>query len=270
MITQVLVLAAALLVLAGGFSFVEHFWPSAPGQRRRRPGLGTDVSWFFWNALANRPISSAAVILVAVLAAMIAGQATDAESVRAWLTRDTAIGWQPAWLQALELIVLLDIVGYWSHRGFHELSLLWRFHAVHHSSMQLDWLSSVRVHPLNEVGQRTAQALPLLLLGFDAALLAAFVPLLTVYAIGLHANVSWDFGRLRYVIASPRFHRWHHTTEMDGLDRNFAGLFPWVDALFGTLFLPKDRVPVEFGIVEGRVPDGLFRQLFYPFRRRPA
>jgi sterol desaturase/sphingolipid hydroxylase (fatty acid hydroxylase superfamily) len=123
---------------------------------------------------------------------------------------------------------------------------LWRVHAVHHSSERLDWLSSVRLHPLNDVGMRLAQALPLFL------------------------NVRWDFGPLRRVIASPVFHQWHHTTEAEGLDTNFAGLFPFWDALFGTLYLPRDRTPQTFGLRDEQVPGGLLGQLAYPFGRPRA
>jgi sterol desaturase/sphingolipid hydroxylase (fatty acid hydroxylase superfamily) len=71
------------------------------------------------------------------------------------------------------------------------------------------------------------------------------------------------------VVASPRFHRWHHTSEQEGLDRNFAGLFPWLDALFGTLYMTKDEVPRQFGVVGESIPTGLWRQLLYPWRKPP-
>jgi len=71
---------------------------------------------------------------------------------------------------------------------------------------------------------------------------------------------------LRYVLASPAFHRWHHTTEQEGLDRNFAGLFPFIDVLFGTFYMPRGRQPAAFGILQDEVPAGLLRQLAYPFR----
>jgi sterol desaturase/sphingolipid hydroxylase (fatty acid hydroxylase superfamily) len=69
------------------------------------------------------------------------------------------------------------------------------------------------------------------------------------------------------VIASPVFHRWHHTAEDEGLDKNFAGLFPTFDALFGTLYLPRDRQPQVFGVKNEAVPETLLAQLAYPFRR---
>ena len=133
-------------------------------------------------------------------------------------------------------------------------------------------MSAVRVHPLNEALTRTAQALPFVLLGFSPAVLAAYAPLLTFHAILLHANLRWDFGPLRYVISSPAFHRWHHADEAQARDRNFAGLLPLWDWLFGTLYLPRGAHPQSFGIQGGSIPAGWFAQLVHPFRavRAPA
>lgn len=264
---QLVVMVVGLLVLACVFGVIERIWPDQRRGRRTR-GVGTDIAWFFWDGIVNRPISFVFVVLVAVLIALLVGAGGSGDSIRAYLERETAIQRQPAWLQAVQLLVLFDLTGYWSHRMFHRRSLLWRFHAVHHSSEELDWLSAVRVHPVNELGQRAAQAVPLVVLGFDPAVVAAYVPLFTAWAIALHANLSWDLGWFKYVLASPRFHRWHHTSEQEGLDRNFAGLFPWIDVLFGTLYMPAGRKPEVFGILNDHVPEGLHRQLLWPFRRR--
>ena len=118
-------------------------------------------------------------------------------------------------------LLLADFLAYWTHRVFHA-RWLWPFHAVHHSSTTVDWLSSVRLHPVNDVVARVVQVLPLYWMGFNAGALAAFVPFLTFYALVLHANVNWSFGPLRFIVASPVFHRWHHTSEEEGLDKNFA------------------------------------------------
>ena len=84
--------------------------------------------------------------------------------------------------------------------------------------------------------------------------------------------MSWTFGPLRYALASPGFHRWHHTSQEEGLDKNFAGLFPFIDLLFGTFYMPVGRRPERFGVLNEEVPEGLLGQLAYPFRRaaRPA
>ena len=67
---------------------------------------------------------------------------------------------------------------------------------------------------------------------------------------------------------SVGLHRWHHTSEDEGLDRNFSGLFPLIDVLFGTFYMPKDRLPERFGLKNEDVPAGFWGQLAYPFRRQ--
>jgi sterol desaturase/sphingolipid hydroxylase (fatty acid hydroxylase superfamily) len=166
------------------------------------------------------------------------------------------------------MLVVGDLIGYWVHRWFH-IGPLWRVHAVHHSSTALDWLSSTRLHPVNEILSRLLSALPLLLLGFAPGLLAAYVPFLTLYALLLHANVRWDFGPLRLILASPAFHRWHHASEAAAVNRNFAGLLPLWDLLFGTVYLPS-RQPAEFGVHDVRLPGSFAGLILYPFRRMPA
>jgi sterol desaturase/sphingolipid hydroxylase (fatty acid hydroxylase superfamily) len=50
------------------------------------------------------------------------------------------------------------------------------------------------------------------------------------------------------------------------MDKNFAGMFPFIDLAFGTFYMPKGKLPTEFGVNEA-VPEGLVGQLAYPFRR---
>jgi sterol desaturase/sphingolipid hydroxylase (fatty acid hydroxylase superfamily) len=143
---------------------------------------------------------------------------------------------------------------------------LWPFHAIHHCSEEVDWLSSVRLHPLNDTANKFAQSLPLIALGFSPVAIAGIVPFLIFHAIMLHANLNWDFGPLRAVISSPVFHRWHHTKEGEARDKNFGALFPAWDILFGTYHMPQDKTPAIFG-TDDRVPETLGAQLVYPFRR---
>jgi sterol desaturase/sphingolipid hydroxylase (fatty acid hydroxylase superfamily) len=140
---------------------------------------------------------------------------------------------------------------------------------VHHSSTELDWLSSVRVHPVNDLLARIVQAIPILLLGFPVKILAVYIPFTTFYAILLHANVSWTFGPLKKIITSPVFHRWHHSSEVEAQDKNFAGLFPIWDLLFGTFYMPDGKQPESFGIIGNPIPPRFLAQLVYPFQSAP-
>jgi sterol desaturase/sphingolipid hydroxylase (fatty acid hydroxylase superfamily) len=264
---QVAGIAVALVVAAALFAVLERLWPALPGKSFwQRRGQLTDVVYWFASPLLLKPLVKGATIAAVVPLALALGAPHDGEGIKAWIeARRTVVGLQPAWLQAIEIVVLADLVGYGSHRLFHG-RLLWRFHAVHHAAKSLDWLASVRVHPVNEALTRVLDVVPLFLLGFRGDLLLGVAPLFTLYALALHANVSWTYGPLRYVLASPAFHRWHHTAEEDGLDKNFAGFFPVWDLMFGTFFMPEGRRPVVFGVRE-EVPAGFWGQMAWPFRR---
>jgi sterol desaturase/sphingolipid hydroxylase (fatty acid hydroxylase superfamily) len=253
----------ALAGLGAVFYLLERVCPSLPDQRFWRRDSVVDVLYWLWTPLATRAMSKAIAGAGVVVALAVLGRHVGPEGMRGF----GPIVRQPQGLIFLEMLLLGDVIGYWTHRAFHH-SRLWRFHAVHHSSRQLDWLSAVRVHPVNDVLSKLALAVPLACLGFPLHALAGYVPFLTFYAILLHANVNWSFGPLRYVVASPLFHRWHHTTEEQGLDKNFAPLFPFVDLAFGTFYMPRLRRPERFGTTRSAVPDTFIGQLLFPFRKQ--
>jgi sterol desaturase/sphingolipid hydroxylase (fatty acid hydroxylase superfamily) len=225
-----------------------------------------DVAWWIFTPTLGKLFTGIVVGGSLLVLAALLGLSVTPDQLRESGLRETWISRQPFLLQFAAFLVLADLLAYWNHRAFHSVSRLWRIHAVHHSSTELDWLSSVRVHPLNDAIGSAVVATPLLLLGFAPAALAAYLPFLTLYAIMLHANVSWSFGPLRGVIASPAYHRWHHSAEAQALDKNFAGLFPLYDRLFGTYYLPRDLKPQRFGIAGEAPPAGFVGQMLYPFR----
>jgi sterol desaturase/sphingolipid hydroxylase (fatty acid hydroxylase superfamily) len=116
---------------------------------------------------------------------------------------------------------------------------------------------------------RTVGALRIRLLGFAPIGLTVVLPILTLLAMLVHANLDWDWGPLRWLIASPRFHRWHHTDESEARDKNFAGLLPLWDILFGTYYMPCDRRPASFGTATPVRP-AFWASWFFPFRAQRA
>jgi len=181
----------------------------------------------------------------------------------------TAVGASPGWVQISAGLAIAMVGGYAGHRAAHEVPLLWRFHRVHHSVREMDWLAANHLHPVDEIFGRSVAVLPLYALGFGRVSLGAFIVLLTVQAIFIHANVRIRLGPLRWVIATPQFHHWHHAREPQAYNTNFAGEFPVLDALFGTLYLPADRWPAQYGI-DDTEPAGYLRQLAWPLRTRCA
>ncbi len=266
----------ALLLLALAFGLVERRARGGPWfAALRRPGRGTDLLWWLTGPFLTGTLTRLLVAFALVLAVLLTGG-----SLAAWAQGLAAGGFPDpspfgigAWLRARPFAVQLllgllasDLLGYATHRAFHRRRL-WRFHAVHHSSVRLDWLAAARVHPVNEILTRPVQTLPLLLLGFSPGVFAVVAPLLTLYAVLLHADLRWSYGPLRYVIASPAFHRWHHGAGAEARDVNFAGFFPVIDLLFGTYHLPPGRLPERLGVDGPPVPEGWWAQLVWPFRR---
>jgi sterol desaturase/sphingolipid hydroxylase (fatty acid hydroxylase superfamily) len=256
-------IAIAFVVLTVVFFVLQKVFPSVPGQPTFRRGFLTDAVYWVFTPFVTRVITPIAVAIALVPLALANG--VDLKHLKDLTTGHGAIAAQPLWQQAIEIFVLGDFIGYWQHRWFHS-GWRWPFHAVHHSSQDLDWLSSVRVHPVNDMVARIVQAVPIVALGFNVTAVAAFAAFVPIYAITLHANLNWTYGPFRYLIASPAFHRWHHTSAEEGRDKNFAGFFPIWDLLFGTFYMPKGEQPQVFGISEP-MPRGLLGQLIYPFRR---
>lgn len=254
-----------LVVVGGVMAVVERLWPAVRGQRVLRRGVLLDLAYWAFTPLVTRAISRLGVIAALAMLAFALGMKVERATFEALLAGHGPVGAQPKWLQAVELLIVLDLLAYWMHRLFHGRRL-WPFHEIHHSSEDLDWLSAVRVHPVNDLINRVVPAVLVVLIGFSPLVLAGALPFFAVYAILLHANVDWDFGRLRSVLASPTFHRWHHTTAGEARDRNFAGLLPIWDILFGTYYMPG-HAPTRFG-VDRAVPGTIWGQLAWPFRRR--
>jgi sterol desaturase/sphingolipid hydroxylase (fatty acid hydroxylase superfamily) len=177
------------------------------------------------------------------------------------------IGSQPLWLQVIEIMILTDFTQYWLHRAFHRVPALWKFHAVHHSAQSMDWIAGARMHFLEVIVLRSVTATPMFVFGFTEGALQAYILIVYVYSSILHSNLQVEPKWLAKVLATPRFHHWHHGIEREAIDVNFAIHFPIYDRLFGTHHMPEDRWPEGYGIQGHPVPKGYWRQMLYPFKR---
>lgn len=172
----------------------------------------------------------------------------------------------PVLLQAFIMLLVTDLIQYWMHRMFHTMKF-WKWHAIHHSPMDVDWLTSARFHPVNIIIYSTFVNTLVYMAGFSPEAFAILVPFNAIYSPLVHANVNWTYGPFRYFLASPTFHRWHHTHIEEGGNKNFAPTFPFIDMMFGTYYDPRNKRPEVFGIKGNPVSDNIWEQLRYPFRR---
>jgi sterol desaturase/sphingolipid hydroxylase (fatty acid hydroxylase superfamily) len=175
----------------------------------------------------------------------------------------------PLVVQVLAVLVLYDFLDYWAHRLMHRVRRLWLIHAVHHSAIEVDWLTASRKHPFQDTLETFVVWIPILLMGFSTTAIAWLYLIDVVYSAFLHSNVSWTLGPLRHVIASPVFHRWHHSSEVPALDKNFGLFFPWWDRMFGTMYFPDGVLPSNYGTYHDAVPPRFAEQLVYPLLKNP-
>ena len=224
--------------------------PASPTQRFLRSGFVTDLiywlsPYFLYGPLAPKPLA----VATAAIAKAFTGSA---------VVGFAALARQPFWAQALEAFVLADFLSYWGRRALHGRAL-WGFHAIHHSAVEVDWLTTIRNHPVNVVLQRLALTAPLLLVGFPVATILAIAPISALYNIFVHANLACRFGRLPVSLA---MHRWHHASETEGCNSNYGEALAIWDVMFGTLHLPAG-VPRRLGLDDGP-PQDVVGQTLWP------
>lgn len=224
-----------------------------------RPEWRTDLGYFFISHVLVQFVLIAITASTSTLAALVAFPSWQ-QSIQSW----------PLWLQFLLAVFCADMAQAVLHRIYHNVPPLWRFHAVHHSSRQMDWLAGSRVHLAEVLLTRSTVLLPLIVLGFAPEAINAYVILVGIQAVLAHANLNLNFGWLEYVLVTPRYHHWHHARDLDYVDKNYAIHLPLVDMLMGSFKLPPRRLwPQEYGVMKlETVPRGLLAQTLMPFRKR--
>jgi sterol desaturase/sphingolipid hydroxylase (fatty acid hydroxylase superfamily) len=241
------------------FSPIEVLWPAYPKQSVFRKEWLTDIVYFLSTHLPTQ-FTTFLILLPATLL-------TAALNVSVVIS---AVGRLP-WLAQLLLAVLVaDIAEYWIHRAFHTVPWMWRFHAIHHSSKALDWIAGSRAHVVEDVAVRGFILIPMMLI-FPRGINVAYLFFVNFHATWAHCNFGPTIKWLEPFLVQPRYHHWHHTSEKEAIDKNFAIHFPWIDKIFGTYFLPAgNKWPDTYGLDNETIPDHFWAQFFYPLTRRKA
>jgi sterol desaturase/sphingolipid hydroxylase (fatty acid hydroxylase superfamily) len=247
----------ALLIVALIFIPLEMILPIRGEQKLLRKHWLNDVIYFFLNGLLVK-IGLLALVVLAVGAIRI--MVPHAVTV--------AVQSQAVWLQAVEVLLVADTGFYLAHRSFHKIPFLWKFHSVHHSIEEMDWLAAHRVHPADQILTKAASYLPVFLLGFSSTAILIFALTYKWQSLVIHSNSRLGLGPLKWLFASPHFHHWHHANEPAALDKNFAGQLPLLDLIGGTFFLPE-HMPAQYG-TNDPVPALYADQMIYPFRAMTA
>jgi lathosterol oxidase len=247
-----------ILMMTLIFSPIEVLWPAYREQSVFRSGWVTDIVYFLSTHL---PIQITTFLILL--------PATQLSSLLNVPVLTAAVSRLPWLVQFFLAVLVADLAEYFIHRAFHKVPFMWRFHAIHHSSNSLDWIAGSRSHIVDDVAVRGFILVPMMCV-FSHDMLVAYLFFVNIHATWAHCNFGPTIKWLEPFLIQPRYHHWHHTSQKEAIDKNFAIHFPWIDKIFGTHYLPGDDWPENYGLHDEKIPAGFWGQTFYPLTRRKA
>lgn len=186
----------------------------------------------------------------------------------AWLSRfvprevPAAVNDLPLWAQVAMVFLIAETMFYLAHRLVHGVPLLWRFHAIHHSSDELDFLSAVRGHPVDALIHWNLVLAPLILLELDYRIFGVYTLVFYVHSYVVHANIRLRIPVLQKIIVTPDFHHSHHERSPR---HNYAGMLALLDVAFRSELKKPEEHP-RCGSLD--IGNNYLFQLLHPFLTR--
>ncbi len=174
--------------------------------------------------------------------------------------------WEPIklglFVSAVFGFVIADFAEFINHWLQHKYPLFWRVHRLHHSAEVLTPFAIFRNHPLaiimGSLNQWVVFGISngiLLYLTADGVLVKDIMKYqfgMMIFAMTIknfqHAHLWISFGPLSYIFVSPAMHQIHHSVEKEHHNKNFGTIFSIWDALFGTIYIPKEKLELTFGL----------------------
>jgi sterol desaturase/sphingolipid hydroxylase (fatty acid hydroxylase superfamily) len=77
-----------------------------------------------------------------------------------------------------------------------------------------------------------------MMLAFSQTVILVYLVFVTLHATWTHCNCRLNVSWLEPFLVMPRYHHWHHTSQKEAIDKNFAIHFPWIGPAVRDLLLP--------------------------------
>ncbi|MEO8934245.1 MAG: sterol desaturase family protein [Xanthomarina sp.] len=167
--------------------------------------------------------------------------------------------------------IVADFVQWNTHKLLHRVPWLWNFHKVHHSVKEMGFAAHLRYHWMEPVVYKSILYIPLAIIGGFEAQDVAFVHFFNITIGHLnHANLGWDYGKLKYIFNNPKMHIWHHAKELPMHARygvNYGLTLSIWDYLFKTNYIPESGRDIELGFSgDETFPTNFISQEIYPIK----
>lgn len=187
------------------------------------------------------------------------------------------LGAMPAWLHGALAFLALDYLLYVWHWLNHRVPLLWRFHNVHHTDLDLGVTTAFRFHFVEMLLSGAFRVVGVVLFGMGPVAVLVYEVVFEASVAFQHSNWRLPYRlerALSWVFITPRMHGIHHSIVEREANSNYTNLFSVWDRLHRTIRLnvPQDAVTVGVaGYQEPGSYDLTLRGLFtLPFRRQRA
>ena len=167
-------------------------------------------------------------------------------------------------------IFAIDACFYVQHRVMHRVPALWRIHRVHHADTALDASSSLRTHPFDLLLLLSMPSVMMPLAGIPMLALALYNVIALPWFFVNHSNMKYPVWFERWgslLMATPDWHRVHHSSHQPETDSHYGCVFSIWDRLFGTARV-ADVSRIRFGLERFREPadQTMWQLLRMPFR----
>lgn len=169
-------------------------------------------------------------------------------------------------------VVAMDWVVYYQHRIFHSVPLLWKFHRMHHTDLEMDVTTGTRFHIGEMILSMLIKSFFVLLLGAHPFGVFLYEVISNASLLFNHSNVRmprWLDKILRLLIVTPDMHRVHHSVIPAETNSNFGFILSiWDRLLFTYRAQPKqghDKMKIGLDIFDNEKDLTLNRLLIQPF-----
>ncbi len=158
----------------------------------------------------------------------------------------------PVWAQIIIGVMLLDFFGaYLIHWIEHKVTVLWKFHLVHHSDTTVDVTTGLRHHPGEAIFRMIFTILGVVIVGAPIWIVFLYQSLSALFTHFNHANIQMPKKldrALSYVFVTPYMHKVHHHYVLPLTDTNYGNIFAIWDRVFGTFAEVEDTKELKYGI----------------------
>ncbi len=178
----------------------------------------------------------------------------------------------PYWVRVTATILFMDFMLYIWHLLNHEMPLLWRFHRVHHSDLNMDVSTATRFHIGELFISLILKTSFIFFLGADILSLVIFESVLLLTAQFQHSSLKvpvWFETIYWFLFVPPSMHRIHHSVIIKERNTNYGTIFSIWDRIFGTLLARINQKRICIGVGAYPKPENLklHRLLIMPFTK---